>query len=163
VPDLRAWLDGDDRQVGHDVVVIGGGKPGLSLADLCLRRGHAVTVVEPTAVLGVELGLPGRFRLVHDLEAAGALLVASAEVVGIEPDGVRVRTPASSDGEGGRVLAADTVIVAGGAVPGAPLAEALYAGGIDVPVSVVGDAHAVEGIEGATNAAASIAAALDVR
>src|SRR5207237_292253 len=60
VPQLRVWLDGDDESaVGAHVVVVGGGKTGLSLADLCLRRGRSVAVVEPTNVFGVELGLPG--------------------------------------------------------------------------------------------------------
>ena len=49
-----------DGTVGARVVVIGGGKPGISIADLCLRRGRDVTVLEPTNVFCGELGLPER-------------------------------------------------------------------------------------------------------
>jgi len=57
------------------VVLVGGDKPGLSLAGLLTARGHSVSVVEPSGVFGQALGLPGRFRLVHDLQAAGVELL----------------------------------------------------------------------------------------
>ena len=41
------------------VAIIGGGKPGLTLALALRARGAAVTLIEPTAVFGTELGLPG--------------------------------------------------------------------------------------------------------
>ena len=71
VPDLADWLRDDDGTVGARVVVIGGGKPGISIADLCIRRGRTVTVLEPTNVFCGELGLPGRWRLVADIESGG--------------------------------------------------------------------------------------------
>ena len=76
--DLDTW---DDELVGP-VVVLGGGKAGLTLARRARSLGHAVTVVEPSAVLAVELGLPGRFRWIADLEAAGRQvhLIGGADV-----------------------------------------------------------------------------------
>ena len=59
------------RRRRRRVAILGGGKPGLTLALALRARGAAVTVVEPTAVFGTELGLPGRWRMVADAEAAG--------------------------------------------------------------------------------------------
>ncbi len=76
---LAEWIRDESSTNGgppQQLVVEGGDKPGLSVADLLVRRGREVTLVEPSGVFGQAIGLPGRFRLVHDLEAAGAVLVA---------------------------------------------------------------------------------------
>ena len=90
---LTAWIRDEagtgpssESTVGARVVLLGGDKPALSFADLLVRRGHTVTVVEPSGVFGQALGLPGRFRLVHDLEAAGATLVAEAPADGFDTE-----------------------------------------------------------------------------
>ena len=51
---VASWATGStalvadaDELVGHDVVVLGGGKVGMSFAGLCARRGRSVTVLEP--------------------------------------------------------------------------------------------------------------------
>ncbi|HXY92936.1 MAG TPA: FAD-dependent oxidoreductase [Acidimicrobiia bacterium] len=154
VPDLEDWLLGlHETLVGPRVAVVGGGKPGLSIADLCLRRGHSVALIEPTAVFGVELGLPGRFRLVHDLEAAGARLLADASVAAIGTRSVQVRHEGATED-----VPADTVILASGEVPDTRLATAL--GTVGVPVRSVGDCRAVRGLEGANLDALDVALAL---
>jgi 2,4-dienoyl-CoA reductase (NADPH2) len=154
VPGLRGWLDADDDRIGPEVLLVGGGKPALSLADLCLRRGRAVTVVEPTPIFGPELGLPGRFRLVRDLEDAGAALLGSTTVLGIEEDAVLLR---SADGVEQR-RPVDSVIVASGARPADALLGELAAAG--VVVHAAGDCAGVRRIEGATADAASLARTL---
>ncbi len=50
VPALTDWLAAEDRTVGERVVVLGGGKPGVSIAALARQRGRDVSVVEPTHV-----------------------------------------------------------------------------------------------------------------
>ena len=66
------WIRGSDSIApGRTVLLQGGDKPALSLADRLATAGHEVTVVEPSGVFGQAIGLPGRFRLVHDLRAAG--------------------------------------------------------------------------------------------
>ena len=77
VDPLGPWLRGDvtASAPGFDVAIVGGDRPGLSLARAMLRHGRRVTVVEPSGVFGQTLGLPGRFREVHDLEQLGARLV----------------------------------------------------------------------------------------
>ena len=103
VPELAAWLDGgDDHLVGQRVVLLGGGKPSVSIADLCIKRGREVAIVEATNVFCGELGLPGRWRLVPDIEAAGARLVDSATVESITADAVQVRIGDSVEIDPGR-------------------------------------------------------------
>jgi NADPH-dependent 2,4-dienoyl-CoA reductase/sulfur reductase-like enzyme len=160
VPDLDEWFLGlHETMVGHHVAVVGGGKAGLSIADLCLRRGHEVSVVERSSVFGAELGLPGRFRLVHDLEAAGARLVADATVQSIGARSVHLRrggADAASDADASdEVLRADTVILASGEVPDTRLATALRSAG--VPVRAIGDCRAVRHLEGANIDALDVA------
>lgn len=155
VADLDDWFrDPDAVDTGAGVVVLGGGKVGLSVAAQCRARGVAVTVVEPSSVLGVELGLPGRFRLVHDLDDAGAHLLTGARADQVDDGSVRIVT---ADGDVEHV-AAGLVVATGGASPGAPLADELRATGI--PVHVVGDARAVGLLEGAERDAVELALAL---
>ena len=77
VDPLGPWLRGDVTAPppGVDVAILGGDRPGLSLARAMLHHGRRVTLVEPSGVFGKTLGLPGRFREVHDLEQLGARLV----------------------------------------------------------------------------------------
>jgi 2,4-dienoyl-CoA reductase (NADPH2) len=156
VPALTNWLaDGDgatDVTVGDRVVVLGGGKPGVSIAALARQRGREVAVVEPTHVFCGELGLPGRWRLVPDLAAAGVRLVERATVVAIGTAAVTVRTEAGDED-----IPADTVVVTDAATPRTGLAEALSAAGI--AARVVGDAGGIRRIEGANLDAAELARA----
>jgi 2,4-dienoyl-CoA reductase (NADPH2) len=137
VEDLGEWLASDDTTVGGRVTIWGGGKIGLSLADLCARRGRDVTVVEPSGVFGVELGLPGRFRLVHDLEERGVRLVAAASLDAVE---------------------ADSVIAASGLVPRRDVLDGLLSAG--VPARAVGDCAGVRFLEGAMADALAAATAV---
>lgn len=107
IGELGDWLDGgwsadaDDR-VGHDVVVLGGGKIGMSFAGLCARRGRSVTVLEPGDVLAPELGPPGRFRLVHDTEQLGVRLVPRAAATDLAA-ALASSSSTSSGTPGGRI------------------------------------------------------------
>lgn len=154
VPDLEEWLLGvHETMVGPRVTIVGGGKVGLSLADLCRRRGHRVTIVERSSVFGVELGLPGRFRLVHDLQHAGVRFLGSATLSAVEPRAVRVRM-----GDADETVATDTVIIASGEVPDTRLVVALRSAGL--PVRAIGDCREVRHIEGANLDALDVALAL---
>src|SRR5205814_5626309 len=126
VPEIGSWLDGDDDGlVGARVVLIGGGKASVSIADLCIKRGRQVTIVEETNVFCGELGLPGRWRLVPDIEAAGARLVDRASVEAVGPNRVHVRI-----GDKIESIPADTVIVTNVATPDRAVFSALQAAGI---------------------------------
>lgn len=147
---LRA-LAAHDELEGHRVVIVGGGKAGCSLAAMYRARGHAVTVIEPSGVFAVQLGLPGRFRLVHDLQTAGVDLVA-APVTRVGDGGVECG--AASDGTR-RTIPADVVVVTETEPAEPPLAAALRALGIDP--EVIGDARGPFGLEGALADAARVA------
>ena len=132
VDPLGPWLSGDvtASAPGSDVAILGGDRPGLSLARAMLRHGRRVTVVEPSGVFGQMLGLPGRFREVHDLEGLGARLVTEL--------------PSERF---------DTVVDTAPSVP-----RPLH--GISVPVVRIGDVTGSVGIEAAFSSARRLAADL---
>ena len=128
--DLRPWLDGGADPFGQHVAVVGGGKAALTLAGHARGAGHEVTVVSASPVLAPELGLPGRFRLVHDTAASGVeLRVSSTEV----PD-------------------ADSVLTVSA---GEPRPAPAHDG---IELHVIGDASGTVGLGQALGAAARVAA-----
>lgn len=138
---------------GNAVVVLGGGKPGLTLANAFRTQGATVTIVEPTRVFGAELGLPGRFRMVADAEAGGVALVGEATLVEITPNAVVV------DVDDVRTeIAAWTVVVATRTAPNSPLLDELRTARI--AVHIVGDAREARGFEGITRDAEDLARTL---
>jgi 2,4-dienoyl-CoA reductase (NADPH2) len=149
---LRPWLDGDGTAIGNRVAILGGGKAALSLASVAAARGHEVTIIEPSGVFGPELGLPGRFRLVADLEALGVRLV-KAVARAIDAGAVTVDVGGSAD-----TVGADAVIVTADTAPDMGLAEGLAAAGI--AARAVGDCRQLRGIEGANLDATAVALAL---
>jgi 2,4-dienoyl-CoA reductase (NADPH2) len=153
VDDLDAWLL-DGGTVGGDVVVLGGDLPGLGIAERAARDGARVTVLEPSDVFGLHLGLPGRWRKVHDLRADGIVLAGGADVLEITPADVRWR-----DLDGDHTTQASAVFATLDVEADAALADELRARGVDV--TVVGDAAVGAGmLEHAMQTALETAAAL---
>jgi 2,4-dienoyl-CoA reductase (NADPH2) len=148
IDQLAPWLHGTEA-LGPRLAFLGGGKIALTLAAHALAFGHDVTIVEPSGVFGVELGLPGRFRLVHDVEQVGAQLITGAWTA-ISETAVSVQVEAHV-----QEVAADNVIVAHGARAIAPLADAMRAAGI--ACHRIGDCREVNRIEGAMLDAAHLA------
>ena len=137
VDDLAAWLDRDDDTVGASVAIVGADVPGLALAEVCVARGRRTVLVDAGDVAGAALGLPGRFRRVHDLRASGAELR-----LGIDVDSA--------------VKDVDTIVVTQPLVPARTLADELA--GCGVPVHALGDCAQVGFLEGALRGAAELAA-----
>ena len=152
--DLRPWLVADDATVGDDVVILGGSKAALSLADLCRRRGRAVTVVAPERYVAESIGFPGRARLVADLEAAGVDLLLETAVEHVGDHEVRVVRDGTTSS-----IPASTVIGVEARTGPSPLAAAFAAAGLST--HVVGDADALAFISGATRGALDLALSLD--
>src|SRR5213078_742334 len=123
----------DGGSAGTDVVVLGGDLPGLGVAEQAARESARVTVLESSDVFGLHLGLPGRWRRVHDLRADGIVLAGGADVVEITPDAVRWR-----DLDGEHETTAGAVFSTLDADPDTTFADELRARGVDV--AVVGDA-----------------------
>jgi NADH dehydrogenase FAD-containing subunit len=141
----RYWMP-----VGKRVAVIGGGLVGVELAGFLADRGRDVSVLEETPTLAVEMALPRRWRVLHELREHGVAMLTEARVEAIADDGVVY----SRDGER-RTLPADTVILATGVRDNPGLAEALA--GLCATVHLVGDCRAVGYLEGALMDAARIA------
>jgi 2,4-dienoyl-CoA reductase (NADPH2) len=152
VDQLDDWLLAEQPLVGHRVVIVGGGRAGLGLADVASARGHDVTVLEGSGTFAAQIGLPGRWRLIHDLQARGVRLVGDARIDAI--GGASVSTTVAGVT---RDLPADAVLVA--TVEGRPEAvRALEAEG--VTVHAVGDCRAPGFLEGAMLDAATLAVGL---
>jgi 2,4-dienoyl-CoA reductase (NADPH2) len=148
--DIRDWLHDDGDAVGADVVILGESKAALSLAELCLRRGRKPTVVSRYGYFAAELGLPGRYRILSELEAAGARLLTNTSVEQVTDEGVTVAQKGQSE-----VLAADTIVGIAPVAPSTTLAPA------DVRVSAIGDCREIGYLEGATNAALAVARSIN--
>jgi NADPH-dependent 2,4-dienoyl-CoA reductase/sulfur reductase-like enzyme len=143
--DIRSWLHDDGDAVGADVVIVGDSKAALSIAELCHRRGRKATVVGSHGYLAAELGLPGRYRMISELEAAGVRLLTNTIVEHVSAEGVHVAYRGESE-----VLAADTVI---GIAPARP-ASTFVTG--SQPVHTIGDCHEVAFLEGVTQSALTV-------
>jgi 2,4-dienoyl-CoA reductase-like NADH-dependent reductase (Old Yellow Enzyme family)/NADPH-dependent 2,4-dienoyl-CoA reductase/sulfur reductase-like enzyme len=147
--------------MGRRVVVAGGGLVGLEVATFLAERGRDVTLVSPSPQLGIPLALPRRWTAVRHAEAAGVDLRRSAEVVALEPGGVRIR--GCGDGRSGHdgsevVVPATDLVVADGISTDTELASSLEAAGFEVHVA--GDAGDVGYIEGAVRSGHDIGCVL---
>ncbi len=147
---LDGWLREDSDQVGKSVLIVGQGKAAISLARVCADRGRVVTVAGPTAVFAPEVGGPGRFELVAQLQRLGVRLLGSATIDDVAASSVTV----SADGIT-EVVDADTVITTSGYEPNPTFASAVASTGR--PVHSVGDCQQVGFIEGATRSALQVA------
>ncbi len=145
--DLRADPDASFARLPERLVVLGSGKVAVSLAGAFAALGREVALVTDDAVLAPEIGTPGRFRLVDDLERAGVALHLSATFERLDPDGVVLAD--------GAVVSAGAVIAATGRDPSTDLADELRAGGRQV--DVIGDATGLFGLESGLLAAARLA------
>ena len=154
VPELEEWLLGyHETLVGHHVAVLGGGKAGLSIADLCRRRGHDVVVIEPTACSAWSWVFPGgSASCTTSSRRASNCSVARGSR---RSDPARCACVTATTEEKVR---ADTVIITSGEVPDTRLAVALRSAG--VPVRTIGDCREVRHLEGANRDALDAALAI---
>ena len=153
VDDLAPWLlDGNPLDAAR-VAVLGGDLPGIGVAETAHRQGAEVTMFESGPVFGRALGLPGRWRAVHDLGQAGVNLVAGAELAAVTDDGVVWRSNGAE-----QTTPADLVVVTSELSADTSLADELRAAGAEV--HAVGDCAQPGFLEGAMRAAVELAARL---
>jgi NADPH-dependent 2,4-dienoyl-CoA reductase/sulfur reductase-like enzyme len=146
----KAWLP-----LGQEVVIVGGELVGLELAEFLAERGRRVTVLEEASHAGRGLYLVRRMRLLAELRELGVNLLRRCSDVAIEDASV---TYTNHRGQRRRV-SCHHVVVARGAIGDNSLAESLRDAGFTV--HTVGDCNGVGYIEGALEAAAELAVALD--
>jgi 2-enoate reductase len=118
---------------GKEVVVIGGGDVGCETACYLADEGHAVTIIEILPELMTEQYIHNvRMVMYHLLADKEIRYFTKNEVFQIDDKTVEVRGP-----EGGRTLAADSVVIAAGFRPNEDLSATLRLGCGEV--HIVGD------------------------
>ena len=153
VDDLAPWLlDGNPLDAAR-VAVLGGDLPGIGVAETAHDQGAEVTLIESGPVFGFSLGLPGRWRAVHDLGQAGMALVAGAQITAITDDGVVWRADGAE-----QTSPADLVVVTSELAADTSLADKLRTDGAEV--HTVGDCAQPGFLEGAMRSAVELASRL---
>ena len=118
-------------------------------------------MLDPGEVFAPQLGPPGRFRLVHEIEQQGVILEPGAAAHRRHPHSVRWQRGDEPERETEAATVISTWQGAGGPAGGDGLADELAAGPASPTIHVIGDARATEGLEGALADARRVAAALD--
>ena len=104
-------------KTGRRVVIVGGGKLGLTLAEsLRKHQGAEVTVVEPDKRIAGDVMPSFKWRHASWVEELGITCLTSSSLIEVTADGVKVRNAKGEE----TFVAADTVIQADGAAPAHP-------------------------------------------
>lgn len=139
-------------ELGHRIVVCGGGLSGADFALEMAGAGHDVTIIEMADAIAGDLLMINRITLLRDLANADVTLLTGHTVTEVDAAGVKIAGP---DGVGH--VAADTVVSAFGVRPARALATALA----DRPnVVAVGDCVTPAKVGDAINAGFEAAFAL---
>lgn len=149
--DVLAFHEG--AEVGHRVVMCGGGLSGADAALELAEAGHEVVIVEMADEIARDMFMLNRISLLRNLAEAGVRILTGTTVTAIGGDGVHVEGH-----DGASVLEADTVIAAFGSRPATGLAEELAAQGISA--RTVGDCVSPRTVGDAVNDAYELALAL---
>lgn len=149
--DVLAFHEG--AEVGHRVVMCGGGLSGADAALELAEAGHEVVIVEMADEIARDMLMLNRISLLRNLAEAGVRILTGTTVTAIGGDGVHVEGH-----DGASVLEADTVIAAFGCRPATGLAEELAAQGISA--RTVGDCVSPRTVGDAVNDAYELALAL---
>ncbi len=147
----RAWMP-----LGHRVVIVGADLVALELAEFLAARDRLVSVLEPGKAIAPELGNKRKTEHMDRLDRLGVTIHVRAAVDEIVPDGV-VFTPS---GGNSRLLAADSVVVAGTLEPNTELYEKLVAALPNASVAAAGDCTGLGLIRKATEDGARAACAI---
>ena len=141
IPGLDDPLTAEDvltrrREVGRNVLVVGGGLVGIEAAEMLSERGHRVVVVEMLDDIARDMEPVTRKMTLGRLQQLPVTVLTSTRVVRL--DGVRAFLVREGSDEEIVEAPVDSVLVAVGHRSSDPLSAALERAGI--PVTVVGDA-----------------------
>ena len=126
-PSLIRWMLRFGFPFGKRVAIVGGGFAGCELGLTLVERGKRVAIIEKSGRIGYDVGLVHRWVWMKQLREAGARLEKQTDVAEVTDKGVRISREGSED-----LIEADTVVLAGGLVPNAALAEELSGRGFAV-------------------------------
>ncbi len=120
---VTRWLSRFVAPFGRDVVIVGGGLPGLEAADFMLRKGMRVTIVE-TRDSVTDTSNPMQVRmqyLFHDLAGKGVDMLTGVNYVEITDKGLVIR----DTDEKRNLIKADTIVLTLGYEADTELADRL--------------------------------------
>ena len=80
----------DRKQIGQNVVIVGGGLTGCETAEFLAQKGKEVTILEMLPRIGADYGPMNRWVVIDRLIAAGIRLETGVKVEGINERGVKV-------------------------------------------------------------------------
>ncbi len=123
------------KNVGYNIVVIGGGQVGAETANHLSVQLKNVTLVEMLVDIAADEALAPKWHLMRSLEKNKVKILTGTTVKEITPEVVKV------SGKIDQEIPADTVVIAVGSNPNNKLAEELKSAGYDV--RVIGDASSI--------------------
>lgn len=155
---LRHLLGDDGTPLGRRVAIVGGDLVAVAAAVHLAEHGHLVTVLADGRELAPEIGWKRKTEEMNRLDRLGVTVHVRAEAEQAVPEGL-LFTPY---GGTSRLLAADSVVLAGVVEPDLSLYEALRERLPGIPVTAIGDATGLGLIRKATDDAAHAVARLEV-
>lgn len=117
----RVLSDGDMDKVGQNVVLLGGGKVGLTCAEVLADKGKRPVIVEEKQRVDFDVSTTFKWRHAALVNKFGIGVYTEAEPLAIENMAVRIRDKDGNE----QVLPADSVILAGPLVPNQNLVHGL--------------------------------------
>jgi 2,4-dienoyl-CoA reductase (NADPH2) len=98
------------KQVGQNVVIVGGGSIGCETAEFLFKMGKKVTILEMLDRIGADIGEWNRWVIVDRLNAAGIRVETGSKVELITEGGVKITRPNGLQ----EFFEADSVVIAVG-------------------------------------------------
>jgi 2,4-dienoyl-CoA reductase (NADPH2) len=120
----HAWnilSNGDLTSVGTNVVVLGGGKVGLTVAEVLAEQGKKPVIVEPQKRVDLDVSMTFKWRHNTLVKQLAIGVYTEAEALAIENGSVKIRDKDGAE----KSLPADTVVLAGPLEPNQKLVSEL--------------------------------------
>ena len=134
---LQAWdvLSSPERiPAGAEVTIVGGGTVGLETADLLVKRGCSIALIEPRAGLAEGMSKSNRMEVIDRLRAAKVNILVKTEVVAVKNGTLTLRDVGGA--EQSRSIG-EFLIIAVGVQPNLEMTALLDQAG--VPYIAIGD------------------------
>jgi len=105
----KVLINEDVFKIGQNVVVLGGGKIGLTVAEVLSKQGKKVAIVESNPRVDFDVSMTFKWRHAGLVKELGIQVYAEAEALAIESGAVQIRNKEGQE----KSLPADTVVLAG--------------------------------------------------